>query len=139
LKAVRKHEGVREYLVRLFTGPQAPVKVFQPTVNTDELTILHGDNTGIAFGSSSDHYVLADNREFDVPTRWLATLVRHDGKWKVAGLQVSSNPFDNPVVDSLTRMIYWVGAGAAAGGFLLGLIVMKLLGRSAKPATPASP
>ena len=132
LKAIRKHEGVREYLGRLLTGPQAAVKTFEPTVTVEDLTILHGDDTGVAFGTSRDHYVLADNREIDVPTRWSATMVRVDGKWKVANLQVSSNPFDNPVLDSVTRMIYWVGGGAGLLGFFLGLLVMKFVGRSAK-------
>ena len=135
LTVVRKHEGVRDYLTRLFTGPKAGVKVFQPALTMDEQTILHGDETGIAFGSSSDHYVLADNSEFDVPTRWSATLVRHEGKWKIANLQVSSNPFDNPVVTSLTRKLYWFAGGGAAGGFLLGMLVMSLLGRARKPAS----
>ena len=69
LKTIRKHEGVRDYLIRLLTGPQPGVKSFQPSVTVDELTILHGDDTGIAFGSSRDHYILADNSEFEVPTR----------------------------------------------------------------------
>jgi hypothetical protein len=96
-------------------------------VTVDELTILYGDDTGIAFGSSKDHYVLADGGEFDLSTRWSATMVKHEGKWKVASLQVASGWFDGPVVQATTKMMYWVGGVAAGVGFILGLVVMWLL------------
>jgi ketosteroid isomerase-like protein len=135
LTTIRKHDGVRGYLSRTFAGPNAPVKSFKPTVSVDELTILHGDSTGIAFGSSTDHYVMADNSEFDVPTRWSATMVKQDGQWKIANLQVSSNPFDNAVLNMVNRRTYWYVAGAAAGGLLVGVLAMALLRR---PATRAA-
>lgn len=133
LKAIRKHDGARAYLERTLTGPQPGVKRFEPEVNVDELTMLYGDNMGIAFGSSRDHYTLADNSEFTVPTRWSATLVKHDGKWKVANLQVSSNPFDNAVLSSVTRWIYWVAGGAAVVGLLVGVLLMAFLRKAPKP------
>jgi len=136
LTTIRKHDGVRGYLDRTFTGPNAPVKSYNPKLDVDELTILHGDSTGIAFGSSVDHYVLADGSEFDVPTRWSATLVKHDGEWKVANLQVSSNPFDNPVLLTVKRRSYWFMAAAAAAGMLVGVLVMMLLRRSKAAANP---
>jgi hypothetical protein len=135
LTAIRKHDGVRAYLSRTFTGPNAPVKSFKPTVSVDELTILHGDSTGIAFGSSTDHYLMADNSEFDVPTRWSATMVKQDGQWQIANLQVSSNPFDNAVLNTVKRTSYWYVAGAAAGGLVVGMLAMTLLRR---PATRAA-
>src|SRR5262249_27402455 len=121
------------------TGPRPGVKRFEPVVTVDELTILHGDSMGIAFGSSRDHYVLADDTEFDVPSRWSATLVRHQGKWKVGSLQVSFNPFDNAVLTAAIRRSYWFVGGAAALGLLVGLVVMWLLRRAPKPAPQASP
>jgi ketosteroid isomerase-like protein len=129
-KVIRKHEGVRAYVDRQLTGPKAYIKSIQSTVTVDELTILHGDTTGIAFGNSKDHYVLADGTETDLPTRWSATLVKHEGKWKVANLHFSTNLFDNPVLDGAKRMMYWVGGIAAVVGLLIGALVMKLLTRN---------
>jgi hypothetical protein len=140
LKTIRKHDGARDYLKRTLTGPNPGLKSFEPTVTVDELTILYDDDKmGIAFGSSSDHYVMADGNEFTVPTRWSATLVKHEGKWKVANLQVSSNPFDNAVVSAITKRAYWYVGGAAAIGLLVGVIVMLVLRKPAKPAAQANP
>jgi ketosteroid isomerase-like protein len=132
-KVIRKHDGVRAYLARQLTGPSALIKSIQPDVTVDELTILHGDATGVAFGSSKDHYVLADGSESVLPTRWSATLVKHDGTWKVANLHFSTSLFDNPVLTAVNRIMYWVGGIAAGVGFLAGLAVMWLVARSRKP------
>jgi len=126
-KAIRKHEGVRDYIARQLTGPNAYIKSIQPNVTVDDLTILHGDSTGVAFGNSKDHYVLANGSESDLATRWSATLVKHEGAWKIASLHYSTNLFDNPVLEALKKMMYWVGGIAAGVGLLLGMLVMRLM------------
>jgi uncharacterized protein (TIGR02246 family) len=128
-KAIRKHSGVRDYVARQLTGPQAHIKSIQATVTVDEMTILHGEETGVAFGSSKDHYVLANGSETDLSTRWSATLVKHEGRWKIANLHYSTNLFDNPVLDKVSKMVYWAAGIAAVVGLLVGLVVMKLLSR----------
>jgi hypothetical protein len=132
LKAIRKHEGVRDYLHRLLTGPQPGVKSLQPTVAVDELTILHGDDMGVSFGSSMDHYVLSDGTEFSLPTRWSATVVKHEGKWKIANLHVSTNLFDNPVLDATRKRSYLDMALAGGVGLIAGIVVMSWFGKKQK-------
>ena len=124
LKAIRKKDGVRDYIERLLTGDSAGVSELKLNVEVDELTILHGDDSGVAFGHSADSYVLRDGSAFKLPTRWTATLVRaHDG-WKLASLQVSSNLFQNPLLDALKNAA-WIG-GTALG---LAVVVAFILGR----------
>lgn len=130
-KAIRKHAGVRDFLSRMVSGPKAVIKTFEPNPTADEETILYDGDFGVAYGSSKDHYVLADGTAYDLPSRWSATLVKHDGKWKVASLHFSMNLFENPALDAATKLMYIVGGIAAAVGFVLGLIVMKLLSRKA--------
>jgi ketosteroid isomerase-like protein len=138
-KTFRKHAGVRDYLGRQLTGPGAPIKSLEPALTVDELTILHGDDTGIAFGSTKDHYVLTDGQEFDLPTRWSATLVRHEGRWKVANVHLSTSWFDNPVTNTLKRQLYLVGGIAAAAGLVVGLLLMYFFRRPSGAAPSARP
>lgn len=121
----RGREGVRQYYERMLTGPGKVVESFavQPTV--DELTVLHGDDTGVAFGRSLDHFVLAGGLDFTLDGRWSATLVRHEGRWVVASFHASTNLFDNVLLRIEQRLKWWLGAI----GLLLGLILGVLWGR----------
>lgn len=95
----RGREGVRAYYNRLTGGPNKLVEKFSGEVKVDELTILYGENTGISFGSSVEHFVLTGGRKFDLNGRWTATLVKDNGKWLIASLHVSTNIFDNAMLD----------------------------------------
>lgn len=127
LKAIRKHQGIREYMESLLTGTNPGVKSLKLNIEVDELTILHGDDAGIAFGTSNDHYVLRNDSEFNLATRWSATLVKDGEQWKIASLQLSSNLFDNPVLDAAKKSLYVVGTIATAIGLSLGLLSAKLI------------
>lgn len=127
LVCVRKPEGVADYLDRLLTGPKPGVSEIQIDLKVDEKTILYGDTLGVAFGSSDDRYVLNGGASFDLKTRWTATVVSKDGKWLLAGLHVSSNLFDNPIVVSQQSTLKFALAIAAGIGLVLGLVLGKLM------------
>ncbi len=129
LKTMRGHEGVREYMERLLTGPNPGVKSLKVNATVDELTILHGDDTGVAFGSSADNYELASGSTFTLDTRWTATVVRTEGQWKLAALQVSSNPFENPFVSALRSALTWTALVAGIVGLAAGLLISIILRR----------
>lgn len=120
----RGREGVKKYYERMLTGPTRVVESFavQPTV--DELTLLYGDDTGIAFGRSQDHFALKGGLDFTLDGRWTATLVRHEGRWVVASFHASTNLFDNVLLRVEQRLKWWVGGV----GLLLGLILGVLWG-----------
>jgi ketosteroid isomerase-like protein len=126
----RKPEGVRAYISRMTEGPDRLVDEFTATPTVDELTILHGPDTGVAFGSSRDHFKLTSGLSLDVNSRWTATVVRHDGRWKIAAFHASVNLFDNPLLAAARRNLWGVGAAALVAGILLGM----LLSRSTKRA-----
>jgi ketosteroid isomerase-like protein len=125
----RGREGVRAYLARMMSGPNPIVARFQTNPTVDELTILHGGDTGIAFGSSSDRFELTDGKSFDLNGRWSATMVREDGRWLVASFHASTNLFDNPVLKMATKYAVWAGVGGLVVGALLGLVVAVVLRR----------
>jgi ketosteroid isomerase-like protein len=126
----RGHDGVRNYLNRMLQGPSKVVEKFGAEVKVDELSILYGGDTAIAFGSAQEHFTLAGGRQFDFTGRWSATLVNEGGKWLIANLHTSDNIFDNPLLNAAKMLLPWVGGGALVGGLLTGW----LLGRRRRRA-----
>jgi ketosteroid isomerase-like protein len=126
----RGHAGVREYNNRVMTGPNKLVDSFNCTINVDELTILYGGDTGICFGSSDEHFKLANGRNLDIKGRWSATLVKENGKWLVANLHASTNLFNN----TLLQLARKAAIGGSVGSLIVGIICGWLIGRRRKPA-----
>jgi len=117
----RGHQGLREFMQRMGKDAFRGYKVMP---SPDELTILHGGDTGISFGASVGQYRLL-GREFEAANRWTATLVKEDGRWLLAGYHVSNNILSNPLLSAAER-----GLALAAGiGAVIGLAVGVLIGR----------
>lgn len=121
----RRPEGVRAYLARMLEGPDRIVDEFTTSVAVDELTILHGGDAGISFGTSRDHFKLRSGQSFDLNSRWSATVVRHDGRWVVAAFHASVNLFDNPLLAGAQKL----ALGGASAALIAGIAVGYVLGR----------
>src|SRR5262245_2006640 len=119
----RGHEGVRKYYDRMMTGPDRVVDRVTARAEVDELTILHGDSNGLAFGSLAQDFRLTDGTELHLDSRWTAHVVRDGDRWLLSGFHVSANLFDNAVLSTaIRRTAFWVGGGALLGGILLGVL-----------------
>jgi hypothetical protein len=114
----------------MLAGPNKVVESFSVDLTVDELTILSGGDTGISFGSAVEHFKLAGGKDFDLPARWSATLVKEDGRWLIASLHASDNLFDNPLLRLAKRAAWWAGGIALLAGLGLGF----LLGRRRRTA-----
>lgn len=113
-------QKVKAYFLEMLHGPQRRVDQIQIKPQVDELTHLYG-NMGVAFGSSEDSYKLRDGMEFTQNTRWTATVVRKNGRWKIASVHISTNMFDNPVLSiAVRKTALWVGGMAGVLGLALG-------------------
>lgn len=114
-------DGLRAFFERMgkdaFQGYKVP-----PT--PDELTILHGDDTGVSFGHVVATYRLL-GREFEFTSRWTATLVRENGQWLLASYHVSLNGLDNPILGAAKRGLLWAAGIAALGGLVIGRLFGK--------------
>jgi uncharacterized protein (TIGR02246 family) len=119
----RGRDSIRRYLTRMLKGPNRVVDSFGADVDVDELTILYGGDTGISFGSAVEHFKLASGRNFDLPARWSATLVKENGQWLIASLHTSDNLFDNPLLNSAKRTVGWTGGIGLALGLAIGLVI----------------
>jgi hypothetical protein len=126
---------VRAYLTRMQGGPNPIVKSFHTTPTVDALTTLYGDDTGVAYGSSRDQFVLNNGMTFELNSRWTITLVKEGGRWLVAGFHASANLFDNPILDVAKSSMKRMGLGALAVGALIGVLGSALLRR--RKAVPA--
>jgi hypothetical protein len=127
----RGHDGVRAYYNRIMNGPNKILNSFSCDIHPDELTILYGDNMGICYGSSDEHYQLTNGRELNVKGRWTATLVKENGHWLVASLHCSTDLFDN-VMLNFAKKTAWIAAVIGLGaGVLLGLLFGLLCRRAA--------
>jgi uncharacterized protein (TIGR02246 family) len=114
-------DGLRAFFQRM--GKEA-FKGYKVPPTPDELTILHGGNTGISFGHVVATYSLL-GRELEFTSRWTATLVKQEGRWQLASYHVSLNALDNPIIDAAKRSLMW--AAVIAGG--IGIVVGVLLGK----------
>jgi len=119
----RGRDGVRAYFLKMTTGPKRVVESFHCEVMVDELTILYGAETGIAFGSAVQDYKLTDGLNLDVKTRWTATLVKEHDRWLVASLHASASLFDNPLLAMAKRTAYWAGGISLVVGLIVGLVI----------------
>jgi ketosteroid isomerase-like protein len=126
----RGREGVRDYYNAMMNGPNKVVADFHAEVKVDELTILYGEDTGIAFGSSVEHFKLTNGRRFDLKGRWTITMVKENGQWLIASLHVSTNIFDNVMLDMVKKYAVY----AACIAFVVGGFLGWLIGRRRKAA-----
>jgi len=119
---------VRAYFERMMQGPHPVVKSLHVNMEVDRLTDLYGD-TGIASGSSDNHYVLTDGLDLTFKTRWTSSLVKENGRWLITSFHASGNVFDNPLLDQAKAMIRYAGLGGLVIGGLIGLVIGVLMGR----------
>lgn len=137
LSTVRGVKEIRDYIDRLLVGPSAGVTKLVVHPKVAELTILHGDDAGIAYGDSSDDYTLRNGTQFVLNSRWSATVVKTDNDhWQLASLHISSNLFDNPVLNAQVKYATLVTVVAGVAGILIGCMGAKALRR--KPSSSPS-
>ncbi len=121
----RGHDGVRAYYTRMMTGPNRIVQSFKTSVTVDELTILYNGDTGISFGTSLDQFKLTGGLNFELKGRWSAALVKQDGRWLIASCHMSTNLFDNPLLNTAKRTAYWAGGICLVVGLVAGMLVAR--------------
>lgn len=131
-RVARGHDGLQAFLNEMNGGAEKVFQGYTVPPTADELTILHGGDTGVVYGTSVPHYKLL-GMEFDLENRWTATVVKDDDQWKIAAYHVSANILDNPVLTAAKKSTYW----AAGIAFLVGLLAGCFGGRFLKKK-PAS-
>jgi uncharacterized protein (TIGR02246 family) len=122
---------IRAYFDKMLTAPGHVVKDVKVHFDVDQLTTLYGGDTGVAYGSSNDHYELMDGKTFDIRGRWTCTMVKDGDRWVVAAFHYSANVFDNPILDRYKSALWRVAIGAAAAALVIGLLLGRMMRRRA--------
>ena len=128
----RGHDGVRAFHKRMSEGDDRTVVSQKTDFKVDELSSPFGDDTAVSHGTITDHFVLSNGMEFDLVSKWTATLVKLNDRWLVASFQASTNMFDNGVMDMMLKWkgVKMGGAGLLVGGVVAGSIALMLRRRS---------
>jgi ketosteroid isomerase-like protein len=144
----RGANGVRNFYNQVLNGPDKVVSTIASTLKVDELSILYGDETAIAFGSIHDDITLnhsiaraaflGSGDVLALDSRWTATLVKLDGRWKVAGYHVSTDAFSNPILSMAITAGKRSALLAGVGGLIVGALIVWffLRRRSGNPKAP---
>lgn len=122
----RGPQEIRAYFDKMLNAPGHIVKDVKVAFEVDQLTTLYGGDTGVAYGSSNDHYVLTDGKTFDIRGRWTCTMVKNGDRWVVAAFHYSANVFDNPILDRYKRAIWQAGIAIGLVVLLIGYAAGRL-------------
>jgi ketosteroid isomerase-like protein len=124
-------QEVKAFFERMNNGPDRIVEKSSIAPEPDALSLLYNNGlTAIAYGHSNDHYKLRDGTEFDQNTRWSTTLVKKEGQWKVASMHISTNMFDNPVLNlAIKRTALWTGGISGVVGMIVAFSISWMVGR----------
>jgi ketosteroid isomerase-like protein len=79
----------------------------------------------VADGTMEDEFFPIRRGPFKLNSNWSVTCVKRDGKWKIAHLHLSTNVFNNELLDEIKQTVWY----AAGGGLLAGLALMFAIGR----------
>ena len=126
----RGKADIKAYYQRMVGGEQAILKKYLTKAKLGAPAKFFGD-IAVADGTMADEFFPWKRAVFKFDSNWSATLAKqNNGQWKLVSLHLSSNVFNNPLLDEYQQTLWYVGAGAVVGGLLVGLLAMKFLRRS---------
>ena len=114
-------QGLKDFFEK--TGRDS-FKGYKVPPTPDELTILHGGNTGVSYGETIAQYHLL-GKDYEIKSRWTATLVKVDGKWLLAAYHISMNVLDNPLLNAAKSALYVAAGIAGVIGITIGIFLGK--------------
>ena len=141
----RGHEGIRGFYDEVLGAEDAVIASIESSLEMEELSILHGADMAVAYGTISDEITF--NREaagasfigadtsLSLDSRWTASLARKNGRWQLTAYHVSVNMFSNPVMSLAMSATRWIAGGI---GLVLGIVLALLGARLVKARRPAS-
>ncbi|MEP7351893.1 MAG: hypothetical protein ABI824_01545 [Acidobacteriota bacterium] len=89
-----------------------------------------GDGTvAIADGTMEDEYFPVVRGPFRLSSKWTTTAAKINGEWKIVGLHLSANVFNNDLLDEAKKALMYVGGGGVVLGILVGWGISWFLGR----------
>ena len=118
----RGKDEVRAYYGRMVGHDKAILSKYLTKASLGAPAKFYGD-VALADGSAMDEFYPIARGFFRLDSRWSTTVIKNAGQWKIVALHLSSNVFNNPLLDEVQTNI--VKAGIA--GLLIGLALMWLI------------
>ena len=118
-EASRGHAEIKAYYGRMVGTGEAILKTYTTTAKVAAPARFFGD-IAVADGTMVDTFVPIRRDAFKLDSNWSVTCAKINGQWKVVHLHLSSNVFNNNLLDEVKQMV-WT---AAAGGLIAGLVLM---------------
>ncbi|HTE15425.1 MAG TPA: nuclear transport factor 2 family protein [Burkholderiales bacterium] len=123
-EASRGHADIKAYYQRMVGTGDAILKKYNTKAKVAVPARFLGD-IAVADGTMEDEFFPIRRGPFKLNSNWSVTCVKQDGKWKIAHLHLSTNVFNNELLDEVKQMVWY----AAGGGLLAGLALMFGIGR----------
>ena len=120
----RGKADIKAYYQRMVGGEHAILKKYLTKAKLGAPAKFYGD-IAVADGTTADEFFPWKRAVFKFDSNWSGTMAKIDGQWKLVSLHLSTNVFNNPLLDEYKETLWYVGAGA----FVAGLVVMFLIMR----------
>ena len=131
----RGKDEVKAYYGRMVGHDKAILSKYLTKATIGAPAKFYGD-VAIADGSTADEFYPIARGVFKLDSRWSTTVVKNAGQWKIVTLHLSSNVFNNPLLDEVKGDIVKAGVGGFVGGFLLMFVIAWVLRRRARVTSP---
>jgi ketosteroid isomerase-like protein len=118
----RGKDEVKAYYGRMVGHDKAILKKYLTKATLGAPAKFYGD-IAIPDGAAADEFYPIARGFFTLDSRWSSTMVKNAGEWKIVSLHLSSNVFNNPLLDEIKADI----VKAAVVGFVVGLVLMYLI------------
>jgi SnoaL-like domain len=123
-EASRGHADIKAYYRRMVGSGDAILKKYTTRAKVAAPAQFLGD-IAVADGTMEDEFFPIRRDSFKLNSNWSVTCVKRDGKWKILHLHLSTNVFNNDLLDEVKRMVWHAGGG----GLLAGVALMFVIGR----------
>jgi len=125
----RGKADIKAYYQRMVGDERAILKKYLTKAKLGAPAKFYGD-IAVADGTTADEFYPWKRAVFKLDSNWTGTLAKSDSRWKLVSLHLSSNVFNNPLIDEYQQMLWYVGAGGFFAGLLLSFLAMKFLRRT---------
>jgi hypothetical protein len=114
---------IKAYYQRMVGGEGAILKKYLTKAKLGAPAKFYGD-VAVADGTTADEFFPWKRGVFKFNSHWSGTMAKIEGQWKLVSLHLSTNVFDNPLLDEYKEMLWYVGLGAFGTGLILMFLIM---------------